>query len=603
MKKRKRILDKDSATNLKVFFKDLGYSSDEYSNKPVLIFKEYQVEGEEKPRISLIQKGTLADIFKRTKKDSMKNLFMQINTGKTFWKERKTEGQKKLWKEKVEGRKKEDIILHNAFILDFDLKDEDNNHYKGQELIDKKKRLLNDIMNKLPLEADYIIESRNGFHVYYLINPIERKMNSEKWHKIEIGIFDYVKANISDNVDHAVKKSNQIMRVPYSFHKKEDDTDDGYQVKIIHERKAEEKNYCIEDDIYESAMFAYPTKKIIEKFKIKKEMQNNLKEKEHSSQELRQSRDFKISEEKESINNLKSKGMIRDKYEVTEAISTENVSYFNYLQEKTPKILMIREEATLYVKSLDMREILGFEKQGLEATFSSLFYEDKNPSDAFIKNTDGKTIYYCRRENKFYYDIFDIVHYLLKFEEKATEKEKWCKTFEFVYKMFGIKPEGSKEENKKLFDIVRKTNVEILEKVSRYSKQTKYLGKFVIELYKKLMELWEEHSEKKKLPWREVHRTLSVNFLAEKLGKAKKDSTISKGLLILEGIGLIKKIEGQYQKNEHFTIANEYQFSVLEEQDLEKIVSQAEEIKRRYNKPLNEVTRKGLEEFLRLQKK
>ena len=116
------------------------------------------------------------------------------------------------------------------------------------------------------------------------------------------------------------------------------------------------------------------------------------------------------------------------------------------------------------------------------------------------------------------------------------------------------------------------------------------------------MELWKEHSEKHNLPWRKVHRTLSADYLAEKLGKKKRDSTISKGLLIMEAIGLIKRYESKYQKNNKLNKANEYQFSILKENDLGSITKKAEEIKRRYNKPLNEATRKGLEELGLLQK-
>ena len=116
-----------------------------------------------------------------------------------------------------------------------------------------------------------MIESRNGYHVYYLIQPEERKMSSEKWHWIEIGIFNYVKENITDNVDYAVKKSNQIMRLSYSFHKKDDDTDEGYQVRIIYERKSEEQEEYFENDCYETAMFAYPTTELTKKFKIAEE--------------------------------------------------------------------------------------------------------------------------------------------------------------------------------------------------------------------------------------------------------------------------------------------------------------------------------------------
>ena len=576
-----------------MFLEDLGYSLDEHSEKPVLIFQKYVIDDEEK--VGLIQKGTLADVFKRTKKELFENLFIQINGGKKYWKERKRKyvkkGAKNTWQEKIEGRKKADIIQYNAFMLDFDLKAENGEHYKGQELSDKKENLLDKIKSKLPLEPDYIIESRNGFHVYYLINPSERKMSSEKWHSIEIGIFNYVKANISDNVDHAVKKSNQIMRLPYSFHKKADDTDDGYPVKIIYERKREDKELYFENDLYKSAMFAYPTTKIIKYFKVDTETLRDSSEKEkgHTSNTVCQS---KVSKSHEK---LKLSDMIKDKYAVTKAITEGNLSYFEYLQAETPKSPMTREEAREYIQNIDLRKILGFDNQSLYKAFSSLFYEDKHPSDAFIKNNNGAAIYYCRRENQWYYDIFDIVHHLLKFKKGLTEKETWSKSFEFVYKMFGIHFVQRKEENTAEFKQARVSNIKIFDKVVMSSKKTKYLGGFVKRLYEKLMELWKEHSEKYNLPWRKLRMTLSTDYLAERLNKKKRDSTISKGLLILETIGLIKKHDGKYRKNNYLNAANEYQFSILTKDDLTTVIKKVEKIRELYKKPMNEVTRKGLE--------
>ena len=141
----------DSATNLKIFLEDISYSADEYTDKPVLIFQKYKFNDEEK--VGLVQKGTLADVFKRTKKELLENLFIQINGGKKYWKERKrkcaTKDGNTTWNERVEGRKKADIIQYNAFMLDFDLKDEGNKHYKGEHLIQEKERLLKEIQAKL----------------------------------------------------------------------------------------------------------------------------------------------------------------------------------------------------------------------------------------------------------------------------------------------------------------------------------------------------------------------------------------------------------------------------------------------------------------------
>ena len=158
-----------------MFLEDLGYAPSYYNEKPVLIFSKYLFEGKEKTALN--QKGTLKNVFRRTDKKLLENLFIQINQGKLNWSD-------KPYKHKSEGRKKEDIVSYNAFMLDFDLKDENDNHYKGEQLEHEKSKLLKNI-HKLPIKPDYLIESRNGFHVYYLIQSEERKMSSERWHWIE----------------------------------------------------------------------------------------------------------------------------------------------------------------------------------------------------------------------------------------------------------------------------------------------------------------------------------------------------------------------------------------------------------------------------------
>ena len=117
--------------------------------------------------------------------DRLRNLFFQVNSGKINF-------EIFPFVHYVEGRKKVDIISYNAFMLDFDLKVGDNRHYHGEELVTEKEKLYKKIYKKLPLEPDYIIESRNGFHVYFLIPTDERNMCSEYWHKVECEIFNYV---------------------------------------------------------------------------------------------------------------------------------------------------------------------------------------------------------------------------------------------------------------------------------------------------------------------------------------------------------------------------------------------------------------------------
>ena len=105
------------------------------------------------------------------------------------------------------------------------------------------------------------------------------------------------------------------------------------------------------------------------------------------------------------------------------------------------------------------------------------------------------------------------------------------------------------------------------------------------------MLLWKEHSDKNNLPWRKINRTLAVNFLADILKKKQNDSKISKGLMILEAIGLLMKVES------HYNFANEYLFPILTDDMKKDIIAKAECIRYNFNKPMNEVTRDKLKKL------
>ena len=400
-------------------------------------------------------------------------------------------------------------------------------------------------------------------------------------------------------MDHAVKKSNQIMRLPYSFHKKDDDSDDGYKVKIIYERKQDDKILAFNNDSYDSAMFAYSTKQLIKAFEIDKEIINNIRinKKIRNSDEIRQSNEYKETVKKEAAEAEKSVTFLHDKYSVTKAITEENVNFFIYLQQNSPKEPMTRQQATQYIKSIDMRYILGFNNQPLNAAFSSLFYTDEHPSDNFFINPKtGETSYYCRLDNYVYNDIFNIVYHLLKFNDNMSESSKWNKTFNFVYKMFGLNITANW---KKEFEQTISNNLLKFGEIINYSKNTKYL-KCAIELYKELMKLWKEHVYQNNIGWRDASRTIAADWISTSIQKDR--TTIQKMLLILEYVGLISRTTSKYKykvlecwKKE----PNEYQFTVITDDNINSIIFKAESIRMSMTKPLKEVSRKKLDELFK----
>lgn len=552
--------------------------------KPLICQQKYEVNGEIK--IGYVQRGTVNALFtcKASKTDRLRNLFFQVNTGKTDF-------VMTPFGHYVEGRKKVDIISYNAFMLDFDLK-LGKDHYQGKMLNLEKQNLYDKIYNELPIKPDYIIESRNGFHVYYLIPRKERKkMSSTDWHWIERGIFDYVKENISDCVDPAVKKSNQIMRVPFSLHKKDDNED--FTVTIKYERKSDLKIEPIEEGNYISAQFAYSIEEIIETFKIDakilQEVKNQVGTKDKSK--LRVTEEYKITSNKAKESAEKAVTLLKDKYPVTKAIVESDFAFFDYLQKILSDKPMSRTEATEYVNSIDIRKVLGFKNQSLNAAFSSLFYSDVHPSDYFFTNTKtGLTSYYCRLENRYYNNIFDIVYHLLNFDEKSSEKEKWLKTFNHVYKMFGIKIASQWEDE---FNNALSGNIEKFNRIVSHSKKTRYL-KCAMKLYNELMTLWKKHVYENNIDWRTAHRSIGAEWIGKKINLAR--STAQKELLLLEYIGLINRTN---KKFDWFICSNEYQFAVIADENITEMITRTEIIRDYMSKPLKEVTRQKLDNLLK----
>ncbi len=552
--------------------------------KPLICQQKYEVNGEIK--IGYVQRGTVNALFtcKASKTDRLRNLFFQVNTGKTDF-------TMTPFGHYVEGRKKIDIISYNAFMLDFDLK-LGKEHYQGDTLNFEKQKLYDNIYDELPIKPDYIVESRNGFHVYYLIPSKERKtMSSTDWHWIERGIFDYVKENISDCVDPAVKKSNQIMRVPFSLHKKDDNED--FTVTIKYERNSDLKIEPIEEGNYISAQFAYSIEEIIEAFKIDEKILQEVKNQvgTKGKSKLRTTEKYKIRSDKEKNLAENDVTLLKDKYSVTKAIVEGDFAFFDYLQKILPDKPMSRTKATEYINSIDIRKVLGFENQSLNAAFSSLFYSDDHPSDYFFTNTKtGLASYYCRLENRYYNNIFDIVYHLLNFEEKLSEKEKLLKTFNHVYKIFGLKITANWEDE---FSATLSGNIEKFNRIVSHSKKTRYL-KCAVKLYNELMNIWEEHVYKNNIDWRTVHRSIGAEWIGKRINLAR--STVQKELLLLEYIGLIIRTD---KKSDWFICNNEYRFAVINDENITEMVARAKTIRTIMAKPLKEVTRQKLDNLFK----
>ena len=165
-------------------------------------------------------------------KKGLSNCFFFVNDGnvETVKKEFMKNGNKISYTKEIEERNKRKIKNYNAFYFDFDIF-ECGKHLTDENLKSVKSGLMYKLM-QLPLEPSAIIESRNGFHVYYAIAEQDRHMTAQSWKHIEIGIYNHLHNNVSDYVDNNVTDAARILRCPASIHSKADNDTD-FRVNVL----------------------------------------------------------------------------------------------------------------------------------------------------------------------------------------------------------------------------------------------------------------------------------------------------------------------------------------------------------------------------------
>lgn len=534
-----------------------------------------------------------------------------------------------------EVRKQEDIIGFNFFYFDFDLKKDDNTHYTGDELIKEKEQLL-DKIKQLPLEPNYIVESRNGYHVYYTILPkTSRRLNAPIWKFIERSMYNYIYENISNCVDANATNVNRLLRLPISLHQKPGDEDE-FLVKPISMYKYEEACKLVHKREYVKRMFSRSIKEFIDAFhivlpnknasnkdvphsstnapyRVSNENASNL-----SSQQIKSDTEARRTYKSVCKNNLPSlfnldefkKDVKTSSYNNNTLVASIHKQFNTELERLSAlvenKIFNTRQEATGFIKKIDLRSILNIGTE-LNAKVHSLFYTDNDPSDWFFKNTNNEIVYFCSRDRFTYNNIFQItarVQYTDSFPNLS--KEEWKEVYDFVYSMFGISIHTSW---KVAFATTRNKNIEAFDNLIKHSKQTKWMKAYK-EVYQVLMDLWKEHVEEHRMDWQKCKRDLAQKWLSSEIekrtGKKKSKEDIRRCLLVFRYVGILKQVESGYSPDKMLLgtskgmveSVNRYQFLPIYSSSIfNEIISKCEFIRLHLDKPSKEISEKKLEEM------
>ena len=283
-------------------------------------------------------------------------------------------------------RTKEKVVEYNNCYIDVDLgKGADGQYLSLEEVNQRKQQLLDKIINKLPMYTA-IVETRNGFHVYW---SLEKDTKRESWEETELFI-----ANTVSVSDPQVKDASRVLRLPLTVHKK--DSTDPFVVMV---KDANKKRYACDELLKAFEQSADVIKEACDEF-------------------LSLYPEVKVSERKSTTKNRKD----IPKEDIPRIREIMNLVCNPFRNAKFPKTkTMSKEEFFDFVHHQDLSEFLGI--KGC-TNFRCVFPDhiDNHPSATIFppsKENGNKYVYLCSCTGKAF-DIFDVVQEIAKCNYKTA---------------------------------------------------------------------------------------------------------------------------------------------------------------------------------------
>jgi hypothetical protein len=269
------------------------------------------------------------------------------------------------------GTHTDDIQRINAVFIDWDCGRNEEGKYFDLNIVEKYKKERLEEIHKFELEPSTIVETRNGLHVYWLVNEEATK---EQFNECQLRLIHFF------NSDPAVKTPERIMRLPnYWWSKK------GYEKFMCRVLKSSKKRYDISELI--NYLPALKEKKLPKKAgdrskaitpTVKKKLSNIELIKRKNVNELRRNLGINVDEEK---------GGTREKSIFTSSL----------VPPKTPRVVVTnRQELYDFINKIDLIGFLGLGR----SSFCCIFHNDSTPSASIFQNIEtGHFLYKCHSSN------------------------------------------------------------------------------------------------------------------------------------------------------------------------------------------------------------
>lgn len=449
-------------------------------------------------------------------------------------------------------RHQDKVRRFNSFYVDIDIKSDQGEHLQEADLQANKQDIYTKLI-ALSCPPSAIVESRNGFHVYWII---DRKARQDcipmRWRRLEGCIYHYIHDNISTGADSKATDATRVLRLQNSYHVKADS----------------------------SSPFLVEVRYLSRCYTLV-ELEEHFPAVVQDTQQVKQDKD-KAKKDKKQEKTQEIRALSPATSDIYNAINELDSEFFNYLTPINQELGW--QEAEKMLKSQDIRVFLGVNVR-LKESFKSVLRQDKSPSCTIYCN-NGQYLY-CDFGVGLTADIIRLV--------STVANIKHSKAVKWLCSVYGIELLDTFKNGQTPIEPLINTNIQTLEATA---KEAEKVGVFfvtsVIPLYQCIMEIWRRQVEEYGInnP-SDCKLFLASRYLEEIIKKDRK--SIRRQLLVLQALGIIKKVANSKAKiNKGGNKINSY---VIQELDADTILQKAQELQEKIPNPLGTITEKKYNMF------
>lgn len=280
----------------------------------------------------------------------------------------------------------------NAVFIDWDAGRDENKNYKSLEEVKQFKESKLNALREFEYKPSYIVETRNGLHVYWLLYS---GVAPEDFIDIQYRLIERFES------DKAIKDLSRIMRVPSTNWTK--DSNNPYMTTIIERNEIDGE--ILRYDIEEFMDLLPDGTEFQSKYDDGRLGGTNNKE----GYLLEQPSLLSVPP------NLNRSQINR--FDIVKAFKSRDSEYLKCLYQLPLVTVTNNQEYMNYIRSIDLNFILGIKSN---RSFKCIFHNDSSPSATIFKSYDGGYLYKCHSGScGVLYNILNIVEKLGGFKSRS----------------------------------------------------------------------------------------------------------------------------------------------------------------------------------------